>query len=634
MKGGVRGALIGLAGALLAAPPADAQKADQSIARHADDAFGISVGNERFGLYTEENVRGFSPTAAGNVRIEGLYFDRRGPVSARLVRNSKIRVGLTAQGYDFSAPSGIVDYALRSPSPTSATSVQVTVDSWDRASLEVDHGASLAPDLDAQIGFTLMQEPNVSGAQRDVASGALVARWRPRDWLEARAFASGVAIRDDEASPVVFTAGAYLPPSIPNRRFYGQDWTASESEILNHGLLLNARLGSGVVVRSGLFYSALFRRNTYADSFVQTSPSGLANHLISGFPDQDFTSLSGEIRVARNFADGPRRHTGLVSLRARDRESQTGGETTRSFGPAQIGAPLAVTEPDYGFRPRSAERVRQATLGLGYQGVWQGVGELNFGLQRTRYARRLQASGRPEDATTQDDWLWNLNAAAYLRRNLTLFGGYTRGLEDGGSAPQNATNANAALPATVSEQSDLGLRLASPRLNLIAAVFELRRPYYALDAANVFAPVGSVRSRGAELSVVATPIAGLRVVGGVVLTHPKVPGAGGDLRPLGAQDRLARVTADYAPPGAAWSIDAALTHLGRRVARVDNRVFIPAREVFDLGGRYKIALQGRPVTLRVAAYNLFDSRAWTVTAGGGYIPDEPRRIVASLYADF
>jgi hypothetical protein len=99
--------------AIILVSPASAQRADDNAVRAAEDAFGVSVGNESVGLYNSSSVRGFSPVAAGNVRIEGLYFDQAGDITDRLVDGTTIRVGLTAQGYPFPAPTGIADYKLR-----------------------------------------------------------------------------------------------------------------------------------------------------------------------------------------------------------------------------------------------------------------------------------------------------------------------------------------------------------------------------------------------------------------------------------------------------------------------------------------------------------------------------------------
>src|SRR4051812_10700961 len=46
-------------------------RSDENAITQAEDAFGFSVGRETLGIYNSGNARGFSPTAAGNVRIDG-----------------------------------------------------------------------------------------------------------------------------------------------------------------------------------------------------------------------------------------------------------------------------------------------------------------------------------------------------------------------------------------------------------------------------------------------------------------------------------------------------------------------------------------------------------------------------------
>ena len=89
---------------------ARAQHAADNPVASADDAFGLTLGLESVGMYNSSGVRGFSPQAAGNVRIDGLYFDEQGALSDRVIESSAIRVGLTEIGYAFPAPTGIVDY--------------------------------------------------------------------------------------------------------------------------------------------------------------------------------------------------------------------------------------------------------------------------------------------------------------------------------------------------------------------------------------------------------------------------------------------------------------------------------------------------------------------------------------------
>src|SRR5579862_3475703 len=108
-----------LVGALcaLASQVAYGQRSSEDAVAEALDAFGSTVGREVIGLYNATNARGFSPTQAGNLRIDGFYFDEgatMGPVT-RIVRSSSVHVGIAAQGYLFPAPTGVVDYQLRTP---------------------------------------------------------------------------------------------------------------------------------------------------------------------------------------------------------------------------------------------------------------------------------------------------------------------------------------------------------------------------------------------------------------------------------------------------------------------------------------------------------------------------------------
>ena len=65
--------------ALAAVASAQAQRADENAIVAASDAFGTSVGLQTVGLYSPTNARGFNPAQAGNLRIEGLYFDQQTP---------------------------------------------------------------------------------------------------------------------------------------------------------------------------------------------------------------------------------------------------------------------------------------------------------------------------------------------------------------------------------------------------------------------------------------------------------------------------------------------------------------------------------------------------------------------------
>ena len=69
-------------------------------------------------------------------------------------------------------------------------------------------------------------------------------------------------------------------------------------------------------------------------------------------------------------------------------------------------------------------------------------------------------------------------------------------------APANTVNRGYILPAAISRQSELGLRFPiSGGPTLIAWLFDLSKPLLGIDARGAFGFLGTVRHRGAELSV-------------------------------------------------------------------------------------------------------------------------------------
>src|SRR5215472_12217587 len=122
-----------------------AQHAADNPVASAEDAFGLTLGLESIGMYSPGQVRGFSPQTAGNVRIDGLYFDQQGALSNRVIEGSTIRVGISAIGYAFPAPTGIVDYQLRRAGDgTPGATIIANVGPYEARGISIDGTVPLA----------------------------------------------------------------------------------------------------------------------------------------------------------------------------------------------------------------------------------------------------------------------------------------------------------------------------------------------------------------------------------------------------------------------------------------------------------------------------------------------------------
>lgn len=619
------------------------QRADDNAVTAAEDAFGATLGDESIGLYSSSRVRGFSPVAAGNVRIEGLYFDRQAWLPTRLVEGSTIHVGIAAQGYPFPAPTGIVDYRLHKVEDTNVVSLAAGFDPYAAPSIEVDAKIPLIPErFGVAAGVSYAHEEYYDGADAYYLRAAFIPRWRITETFEVIPFWGLTRGRDEEVAPAIVTAGSFIPPEIERRRYFGQSWAQNESDSTTYGVLTKARLGESWAIGAGVFRSVAEDLQSFADIYVGTRRDGVTSERLIADPQQHYASTSGEIRASRSFVAGPRLHTVHMSMRARELRSAYGGSAPAlDLGPRLLGERVPVERPStFSFRERTRDAVDQTTLGVGYELRWRGVGEASLGLQRAKYEKRIQQPGLPEVGTEDDPWLVSATLAAHASSRLAFYAGYTRGLEETGIAPDSAANRNEALPAIRTQQMDGGARWAlSKDLKLVAGVFEVKKPYFNTNENNVFTTLGDVRHRGMEVSLNGKLHPDWSVVAGAVLMEPRVTGEPvreGRIgrKPVGQTDRLLKLNVDYRPPALqALSLDLAVANYGERVASSDGRAVLPDYTVVDVGARYRMQVGGRPATLRLWVGNVTDEFYWDVFASNSFGLSDGRRYSATLFVD-
>ena len=623
-----------------AVPIALVNRSAENVITQASDAFGTSVGDETIGLYNGGNVRGFSAFAAQNVRIEGLYFDSQAAFSDAVRAGSTIQVGISALGYPFPAPTGIVDFALRRVGDKPVVSARTGFGDFFAPFATVDAALPLTGSLDLNVGAGVEEFVYADGADFWFVRYGGVVRWRPAEGVELTGFFSRYDYFDEETTPVIFTAGAFLPKRIARNRFVGQDWADWAGHSQNFGALAKVTRGDWRI-GLGLFSSRFTIDEFGANFFANTQTDGSTERQVLLGRDQVSQSYSGELLVEREFTEGPRRHRLLASARFRRVDDDLGGFAFRTIGPGEIDVADPVPEPAITFGALTRDKIRQETGALGYAMQWLGLGEINLGVQKTRYRKEVLAPGRAPTANADSPILWNASAAITAIDGVALYAATTRGLEESGTAPSFAANANLTLPALRTRQLEAGVRWTLAKdIKLIAGVFDVRRPYFELDADNFFRVLGDVKHQGVELSLTAKPVAGLNVVAGAVLMRPRVTGEAveqGRLgeRPLGRVGTTLDLRLDYQLPAFdALSVDFGINYTGDRAARIDNALFIPERAIVDLGARYRFKLGRTPAVLRAQIANLTNTFGWNVTGGGGFQFIASRRFNLSLSADF
>jgi iron complex outermembrane receptor protein len=632
--------------ALCLASPAFAQRAAENAVTAAVDGFGVTVGNERVGVYSPTSVRGFSPITAGNRRIEGLYFDLGGNgLTNRIVSRSTVRVGLPALAYPFPAPSGVVDYDLRVPGNEPVLSVVAQRPGYGGYGLEIDGQRPLLEGrlyLSAGVGFG--ETEYVDGRRTDAASVALIPTLR-LERSEWTAFLSAARSGGDVPA-ILVTSGARLPPTVDTERFQGQSWIDNDQRSATYGLLGRMELSDDLTLRLGAFESRSTRRRTYSDLFLEVQPDGSAQSVVVSDPKLPARWTSGEGRLSWRFVGAGGEHTLHGVVRGRDKRLEIGGGASAALGPSRIGVLTPAPEPDFAYSPPSVNQVRQVSAGLAYLGRWENGIEANLGLQKSRYRSQITRAGRADDIEVAP-WLYNATLAYAPVDWIGIYAGATRGLEESAGPPASALNRDEAVPASRTLQYDAGVRLAARRLRFVAGVFQIERPYYSIGPDGLYRPLGETRNRGVELSLTGPVTDRLTIVAGLVLMDPRVIGeaaASGRTgrRPVASTTRSGRLDLEYRVPRfEGFSLSLGLQHSGDIVASTTGyaaldgaQLKVPAATTVDLGARYRFVVAGAPASVRLQVLNVFDVRRPFVNASNAFTSPDTRRLSLQLAADF
>ena len=201
--------------------------------------------------------------------------------------------------------------------------------------------------------------------------------------------------------------------------------------------------------------------------------------------------------------------------------------------------------------------------------------------------------------------------------------------------PTSAINRDEVLPPVEAEQFELGVRHAiTPRLALIAALFDVSKPTNGFRADGSFGLVGEVRHRGVEGSIAGQLDEQTSVVLGAVAFEPEVTGPLVDLGVVGSQAagisrRIVNANIERRL-GDRWSVDASVSYSVERWADTANTFKTPAVTTLNLGLRSRFALAGRRAELRVLASNLTGVEGYWATPSGILSPIAPRTVRAML----
>lgn len=619
------------------------QRANEDAVAEALDAFGSTVGREAIGLYSANSARGFSPSVAGNLRIDGLYFDELnfGNALGAAVRGSSVHVGIAAQGYLMPAPTGVVDYQLRIPGNDLVTSVQIGDATYGVAYEETDVEIPVLHDvlsIGGDLGFGRNQSYDSAEHSEDW-TGALIARWHPNDSLVITPFWSVANHLEFGEKPDVFIGDSGYP------RYHladpmGQPWTNLDASSSVFGATAHFAFDDSWLLSAGLFRALVFFPVQQIPFLINTNSLNQGEYTITAIPAASTGSTSGEVRLAKIINTTHLRHTFYLRVTGRDSSIESGPGDTKDIGPATITDVPQIPAPAFNPGVNTDVKAQQFTPGVAYGTLWPSVGQLTLGAQKVFYHRTVTTPGVAPESDSDTPWLYSAAAAAFPTHKLVFYSSYTRGFEEIGLAPINAANRNEPVPAQVTNQVDAGVRYQLlPKLQLVTGVFEINKPYFNLDRFNVYRLVGSTSNRGEEFSLTGDITDRLNIVSGIVVIDPNVRYQSGAI--IGPTNQVAigpipsfmSTNVQYHPAAISGLILGATVQFTSSRYAVYPNINLPAATTLGADVHYKTQLFGKNATFFFQAYNLADTYGLTPNASGQLTAFDARRFELSLVVD-
>jgi iron complex outermembrane recepter protein len=374
--------------ALSVSSAAFAQTTTNNAVTQSEDAFGRAVGNERIGIYSNDEVRGFNPIEAGNNRLEGLYIDQGQITSPRLIDSSSIRVGYAARGVPFPAPTGIIDLRIDKFTGSAKFNAEFEWEDNPNIGAAIEAKVPLAGEkLGMAVGLGARNVDQVHGRNGNFRNYGASLSWLPVKDSEIILFASGARAKSAEFSPFIYPLPGVTPPRQPRKLQQTQPWANSAFGVSASGLIAKFPVGK-FRIEAGLFRTSRSDPYSFATLQLGTDVTGRVSDLVV-IADEDnrWRAYSGEVRLSRSVTTGNVRHTLIAAVRGRDQEREFGGQQRISLGASQIGVQDFRPKPVLSFGPNDQSHVRQLTFGLQYNLQTTGGSQMSVAVQKARYRK-------------------------------------------------------------------------------------------------------------------------------------------------------------------------------------------------------------------------------------------------------
>jgi iron complex outermembrane recepter protein len=610
---------------------ADLNKMDASVS----DAYNA------VGYWDYATVRGFVIDNKYNYRREGLPISAETAIGLDNKASVEVLKGTSGLQAGTSAPGGLVNYLVKRPTNQDLRSVRLEANS--------NGSFGAAVDLGGRFGVN-DTNPKEFGCRINAAADKLDSYAADtKGNRQLLAVAGDWRINADSLLQLEVEYSHRAQRSVPGLSLLGNALPSPNAK-----LNINSQAWSQPVVLDGLTGSVKFDQAINADWrwTAQLGSQQLRSQDRTAFPfgcsvegnydkycsngtfdlydyrseNERRSTIAAQAQLKGQLEVGGVKHSlgfGLLSTRVKDRFD------LQAYNYSGEGSIYTVTPlpADASLVYQNTNRSERSTeLSVSDTTHWNSAFTTWAGLRYTQLKRNSVLTDGTQSTDYSASFAAPWLAASYkLAPSTMAYASFGQGVESSVAPNQpQYSNAGRPLPSLKSTQYELGVKGRLAQTQWTAAVFDIKRPLFgnagACDGtANSCAHQldGTAKHRGLELTA-ATPVASAQqpwhLDGSITAIQAQRQGGSIDpslngLRPINVPNWIARLNGEVliaAVPG--LTVQAHVSHEGRRVVTADNSINLPAWTRLDLGLRYEATVANTPTTWTLGIDNVFNQR--------------------------
>jgi iron complex outermembrane receptor protein len=421
-------------------------------------------------------------------------------------------------------------------------------------------------------------------------------------------------------------------------RQYGQYYSLNRTRKTLVGLALNSKLYKSISMRSAYRYGKMWRDYDFVDA-VLTDNAGNYTEKYDDTLRQDEETHADYLLFDGSAHTGPVHHDITFGMTNYYYRYTRGVDNWVVLGKSNITSPVRYAQPKVNVGSNSQldnEPNRNVLLGDRIQAGGKILGLV--GVNYSSIQDKEWAASGGKSYSGQHAFTPTLALTYKPTSDISIYISYIEALQEGGTAPDTAVNANKTLPPSVSSQYEIGSKAEFGKTQFTLALFRINAVNQYTDPHdNVYKQDGLEVHQGIELTDTGKITNRLTATGGLSLMRARVERARSntsieDKIPVNIPEQQARAYFEYRLPGIETLTPSFnINYSGRRAVDSTDAHFFDGSTIFDSGLRYEPKIVQHKLSFNINVTNIGNKHYWTFyRSGDGLQLGEPRIVAFSL----